>query len=73
MSEVKKPDFGHAGQIAPRAAITNSLRSPHKGKLAFLPKTLSAFFLKPTCCLKNCDRGDKLSSSTVSVGSRDSN
>jgi hypothetical protein len=37
MSDVRKPDFGHAGQIEPRVAIANSLRSPHTEKLAFLP------------------------------------
>jgi hypothetical protein len=68
MSDVRKPDFGHAGPIAPRVAITNSLRSPHTEKLAFLPKTLSAFFLKPACCLKNCDRGKKSSFSTSGNG-----
>ncbi|MGA7383454.1 MAG: hypothetical protein WBW81_01770, partial [Methylocella sp.] len=39
---------------------------PHTKKSAFLPNP-SAFFLKPTCCLKNCDRGNKLSFSTVSA------
>jgi len=34
MSDVRKPDFGHAGQIAPRVAI---VRSPHTEKLAFPP------------------------------------
>jgi len=29
MSDVRKPDFGHAGPIAPYLAITNSLRSQH--------------------------------------------
>jgi hypothetical protein len=29
----------------------------------------SAFFLKPACCLKNCDRGKKSSFSTISVES----
>jgi hypothetical protein len=45
MSDVRKPDFGHAGPIAPRVAITNSLRSPHKEKLAFLPNP-KRFLLK---------------------------
>jgi hypothetical protein len=38
MSDARKPDFGHAGSIAPGVAITNSLRSPHTEKLAFLRK-----------------------------------
>ncbi|MFZ3324762.1 MAG: hypothetical protein WA231_02210, partial [Methylocella sp.] len=57
MSEVRKTDFDHAGHLAPRVAITNSLRWPHTEKLAFQPETLGAFFLKSSCCLKNCDRG----------------
>src|ERR1700730_7500917 len=32
-------------------------------------RPLSAFFLKPACCLKNCDRGKKSSFSTASAGS----
>jgi hypothetical protein len=39
--DARKPDFGHAGQIAPRFATTNSLRSPHTEKLAFLPNPLA--------------------------------
>jgi hypothetical protein len=35
MSDVKKSDFGHVGQIEARIAIANSLRSPHAEKLAF--------------------------------------
>jgi hypothetical protein len=66
MRDVRKSEFGHAGQIAPRVAIANSLRPPHTKKSAFLPNP-SAFFLKPTCCLKNCDRGNELSFSTVSA------
>jgi hypothetical protein len=37
MRDVGKSDFGHAGQIAPRVAIANSLRLPHTEKSAFLP------------------------------------
>jgi hypothetical protein len=37
MSGVRKPDFGHTGQIDLRIAIADSLRSPHREKLAFLP------------------------------------
>jgi hypothetical protein len=37
MSEVRKTDFDHAGHLAPRVAITNSLRWPHTEKLAFKP------------------------------------
>ena len=37
MRDVRKPDFGHAGQIELRVAIANSLRSPHTEKLAFPP------------------------------------
>jgi hypothetical protein len=40
MSDVRKPDFGHAGQIAPRFAITNSLRSPHTMALTAFIKPL---------------------------------
>jgi hypothetical protein len=69
MSDVRKPDFDHAGPIAPHVAITNSLRASHTEKLAFLPAPLSAFFLKPACCLKNCDRSKKSSFSTVSAQS----
>src|SRR5208283_665608 len=67
MSDVRKPDFGYAGQILPHVAIANSLQSPHTEKLAFLPNPLSAFFIKPACCLKNCDRDKKSSFSTVST------
>jgi hypothetical protein len=37
MSDVRKSDFGLAGQIEPRVAIANSLRMLHTEKLAFLP------------------------------------
>jgi hypothetical protein len=37
MSDVRKSDFGLAGQIEPRVAIANSLRLLHKEKFAFLP------------------------------------
>jgi hypothetical protein len=37
MSDVRKSDFGLAGQIEPRVAIANSLRLLHTEKLAFLP------------------------------------
>jgi hypothetical protein len=37
MSDVEKSDFGHAGQIAPRVAITISLRLPHTEKSTFPP------------------------------------
>ncbi len=37
MRDARKPDFGHAGTIELRIAITNSLRSPHTEKLAFPP------------------------------------
>jgi hypothetical protein len=67
MSVVRNPDFGHAGQIAPCVDIANLLQSPHIEESAFLPNTLSAFFLKPACCLKNCDLDKKLRFSTVSV------
>src|SRR5208283_6162045 len=72
MSDVRKPDFGYAGQILPHVAIANSLQSPHTEKLAFLPNPLSAFYLKPACCLKNCDRDKKSSFSTVSAKNRHS-
>ena len=35
--DVRKSDFGLAGQIEPRVAIANSLRLLHTEKLAFLP------------------------------------
>jgi hypothetical protein len=38
MRDVRKSEFGHAGQIAPRVAIANSLGPPHTEKSAFLPK-----------------------------------
>ncbi|MGC2221410.1 MAG: hypothetical protein WA624_03080 [Methylocella sp.] len=41
MSDVRKSDFGLAGQIEPRVAIANSLRLLHTEKLAFLPKPLA--------------------------------
>ena len=41
MSEVRKTDFDHAGHLAPRVAITNSLRWPHTEKLAFQPEPLA--------------------------------
>jgi hypothetical protein len=37
MSDIVKPDFGLAGQMGPRVAITNWLCSPHIDKSAFLP------------------------------------
>jgi hypothetical protein len=37
MSDVRKPDFGYAGQIMPHVAIANLLQSSHTEKLAFLP------------------------------------
>ncbi|MGO8846306.1 MAG: hypothetical protein ACLQFI_13390 [Methylocella sp.] len=37
MSDVRKSDFGHVGQIEARIAIANSLQSPHTEKLAFPP------------------------------------
>ena len=36
-------------------------------KVSLSAETRSAFFLKPACCLRNCDRGKKSSFSTVSV------
>src|SRR5208337_4727016 len=36
-------------------------------KVSFSAETLSAFFLKPACCLKNCDRDKKSSFSTAST------
>ena len=30
MRDIRKSEFGHAGQIAPRVAIANSLRPPHR-------------------------------------------
>jgi hypothetical protein len=41
-------------------------------KVSLSAETLSAFFLKPACCLKNCDRGKKSSFSTVSAHWRNS-
>ena len=41
-------------------------------KVSLSAETRSAFFLKPACCLRNCDRGKKSSFSTISVGSRNS-
>ena len=41
----QKTRLWSSGPIAPRVAITNSLRSPHKEKLAFLPNP-KRFLLK---------------------------
>jgi hypothetical protein len=39
--DVRKPDFGRAGPIAPHVATTNSLRASHTEKLAFLSAPLA--------------------------------
>jgi len=72
MGDVRKSDFGLAGQIEPRVAIANSLRMLHTEKLAFLPNPWRFLLEAPSavCCLKNCDRGKKSSFSTVSTQSK---
>jgi hypothetical protein len=41
MRDVRKSEFGHAGRIAPRVAIANSLGPPRTEKSAFLPKPVA--------------------------------
>jgi len=58
----QKPDFGYAGQILPtrcHRTIRYSRRT-HR-KVGFFAEPLSAFFLRPARCLKNCDRDKKSS------------
>jgi hypothetical protein len=65
---VRKSEFGHAGQIAPRDRRQFATAAAQR-KVSLSAEARSACFLKPACCLRNCDRGKKSSFSTVSVDS----
>jgi len=68
MRDVRKSEFGHAGQIAPRDRRQFATAAAQR-KVSRSAEARSAFFLKPACCLRNCDRGKKSSFSTVSTQS----